>query len=459
MIKRTLAQIADMANAELSSPTWNEVVMEGASIDTRTLEKRQLFIPLVGENVDGHRFVNQAYQKGAAASFWQRDVPNPPEDIPLLFVDDVLQAMQDLAKRYREQIGVKIIGITGSNGKTSTKDIVAQVVSGQFKVQKTLGNYNSQQGLPLSLFTLKEDTEVMVLEMGMSDVGQIEILSSIAAPDIAIITNIGESHMETLGSRERIAEAKFEITTGLKKDGLFIYDGDEPLLQDKVKDPNISFTCKSFGKTKTSDIYPLAIELKGDGTEFMVNSYPDTSLFLPVLGIHNVKNAMAAILAAQHLGMEQKVIKKQLANLQLTAMRMETIQGQNQSLIINDAYNASPTSMRAAISLVHSLKGYEKKILILGDMLELGVAEAELHQEIGHFIAEQEIDYVFTYGTLGREIAKGMKASKSNIEVQSYDSKTDIIEVVRPLLDRQTVVLLKASRGMKLEDLLEDLSQ
>ncbi|WP_066187306.1 MULTISPECIES: UDP-N-acetylmuramoyl-tripeptide--D-alanyl-D-alanine ligase [Gracilibacillus] len=457
MINRTLSQIAVMANAELSSNQYSNRTMTGVSIDTRSIEEGQLFIPFTGANVDGHQFVEQAYENGAAAAFWQKDVPNPPKDVPLLFVDDSLQAMQDLAKNYRIETGVKVIGITGSNGKTSTKDMVAQVLSGHFKVQKSQGNYNSQQGLPLSLFTLDEDTEIMVLEMGMSDIGQIAKLVDIACPNISIITNIGESHMEILGSRERIAEAKFEITSNLSQEGLFIYDGDEPLLQQKLTEDQTPFICKSFGKSKTSDIYPLSIELKGDGTEFIVNQFPDSTLYLPVLGIHNVKNAMAAILAAIHLGVHENEIKQQLTNLQLTAMRMETIQGKKQSLIVNDAYNASPTSMRAAISLIDSLKGYTSKILILGDMLELGVAEKELHQEIGHFIAEQGIHYVYTYGELGKEIAKGIKETKSSIQVTSFMDKETLVAAVTPLLHPQTVVLLKASRGMKLEELLDEL--
>ncbi|PWU67540.1 UDP-N-acetylmuramoyl-tripeptide--D-alanyl-D-alanine ligase [Gracilibacillus dipsosauri] len=457
MITRTLEQVARMAEAELSHDKWKDVQIEGVSIDTRSIQQGQLFIPLPGSNVDGHKFVRQAFEKGARATFWKKGVDGAPEDIPLIFVDDPLIAMQQLARSYRDQTGVRIVGVTGSNGKTSTKDMIAEVLSSTFSVQKTKGNFNSQLGLPLSIFELEKDTEVMVLEMGMSDVGQIEILSKIAKPDIAVITNIGESHLEYLGSREKIADAKFEITTGLKNDGAFIYDGDEPLLQQKISSSTFSFQTISFGETDTSDLFPLSIELKDNGTEFTVNTIPQTPLFLPVLGMHNVKNALASIAVGQFMGINEEKMKRALAKVTLTSMRMEAHQGKNDCLIINDAYNASPTSMKAAVSLVDSLEKYHKKVLVLGDMLELGKAEKEFHQEVGSFISNLTIDYVFTYGRLGQFIASAVKEKSEEIKTRAFDDKQDLKESLLPLLDRDTVVLFKASRGMKLEEIVEDI--
>ncbi|GAA0322099.1 UDP-N-acetylmuramoyl-tripeptide--D-alanyl-D-alanine ligase [Bacillus carboniphilus] len=458
MIKRTLEQVANMSNAELSKPELRLENVHGVSIDTRSIQKGQLFIPLPGPNSDGHQFVRQAYEKGAAAAFWKRDMPNPPEDIPLLIVEDPLQAMQDLAQSYRHQTGVKVVGVTGSNGKTSTKDMIAQILSGTYSVQKTIGNFNSQQGLPLTLLALEEETEIIVLEMGMSAKGQIEKLSNIANPDIAVITNIGESHLQDLGSREGIAEAKFEIIKGLNPDGLFIYDGDEPLLQALVNQQNFLFETLSFGKSDTCNLYPVSIQLKGSGTEFVVQAFPTTTMYLPVLGLHNVKNALAAIAVARFLGISVESIKEQLRHLNLTSMRMETHEGLNGSLIINDAYNASPTSMKAAIELVHSLDQYSNKVLVVGDMLELGPKEEDFHKEIGHYIADKHIQHVLTFGPLARNIADGIKDKNQTIEVKEFIDKQELKMAASSLLDGNTVLLIKASRGMKLEELLEGLT-
>lgn len=444
-----------MSDATLSDPAAGNKQISGVSIDTRQIQNDQLFIPLPGTNTDGHQFVEKAYQSGAGAAFWKKDIPDPPDNVPLLFVDDPLLAMQNLARSYREELGVTIIGITGSNGKTTTKDMIAQVLSGTYKVQKTAGNYNSQQGLPLTLLSLEESTEIMVLEMGMSALGQIEKLSYIAKPDIAVITNIGESHLEELGSRENIATAKFEITKGLKPNGLFLFDGDEPLLLEKVQNLTYPFSKKAIGMEKNSSLYPESILVNENGTTFRANILPDITIKLPVLGLHNVKNALFAIAIANYMNVPDRTIQQQLESLRITKMRLETHQGQNGSLIINDAYNASPTSMRAAISLVDQLSNFTNKILVLGDMLELGSKEAVFHKEIGHYIAQYEIQYVFTYGDLAEDIAEGVMERNNKIIVKSFSDKKEITEELSSLLDEQTAVLLKASRGMKLEEILE----
>lgn len=456
MITRTLEQVAAMSSAELSIPEAGQQFIEGVTIDTRSIKGKELFVPLTGSNTDGHQFVQQAFEKGVAAAFWKRGMPNPPAEVPLLFVEDPLEAMQQLAKRYRQETDVIVVGVTGSNGKTTTKDMIAQILAGTFSVQKTIGNYNNHLGLPLSLFNLDEETEVIVLEMGMSARGEIELLSQIAQPNIAVISNIGEAHLQDLGSREGIAEAKLEIIAGLKGNGLFIYDGDEPLLKERI-DPNWPFKLVSFGKSERNGIYPISVEAKGTGTEMVVQAFPDTPIFLPVMGLHNVKNALAAIAVARFLQVDASSMKKQLEKLSLSKMRMETKKGQKGSLIINDAYNASPTSMRAAIEFMHSLEGYSKKVLVLGDMLELGPNEIEFHREIGQFISGDHIQYVFTYGPLASRIASEVKKNSPLVHVKEYSSKKALINDVLSLLDGQTVVLAKASRGMKLEEVVEAL--
>ena len=218
MIKRTIKELSQMFGFDKSAADrFGDININGVCIDTRRLEKGNLFIPFKGEKMDSHALVRDAIEKGASAALWEKDVPNPPQDLPVLLVDSSLSAVQELAKSYRDQLAVKVIGITGSNGKTTTKDMIAAVLSQSMKVQKTAGNYNNHLGLPLTILALEEDTEAAVLEMGMSSRGEIEFLSKLARPDIAVITNIGESHLQDLGSREGIAEAKLEIAQGLKE--------------------------------------------------------------------------------------------------------------------------------------------------------------------------------------------------------------------------------------------------
>lgn len=225
MIKRTAKKIAEMVKGTLTDPTYENIVIQGVATDTRKLEKNQLFIPLTGENFNGHTFVGQAFENGVSAVLWNKSEPNPPQDQAVILVDDTLGALQELSKAYLQELGTRVIGVTGSNGKTTTKDMLHAVLQTQFRVHKTEGNFNNHIGLPLTVLSMPEDTEVAVLEMGMSGKGEIDLLTRLANPEAAVITNIGESHMQDLGSREGIAEAKLEITNGLKKTASLFISG------------------------------------------------------------------------------------------------------------------------------------------------------------------------------------------------------------------------------------------
>lgn len=450
MIKRTYAEIAKMAESVDSFVQYADVQINGVTIDSRKIEAGQLFIPFKGERTDGHQYVADAIKKGAAAAFWQKDVPNPPENLPLIFVEDSLTAIQALAKSYLQQLSVKVVGITGSNGKTSTKDMTTSLLSLKYKVQKTEGNYNNHLGLPLTVLGLEEETDIAVLEMGMSGRGEIDFLSRLAEPDIVVITNIGESHMQDLGSREGIAEAKLEILNGLKDKGRFVYFGDEPLLSSRMKDSTID--AKTFGMNPSNDLYPLHIEALDNGSAFHINKIAD-SFELPVLGNHNILNALAAMLVAEYFNIPFEEMNKGLQSLKLTNMRMELVEGNAGVKIINDAYNASPTSMLAAIDVLKKLPGYKQKIAVLGDMLELGDKEEAFHYEMGEHL--EGIDYVLTYGKLGNFIAEGAKTVLSEDQVFSFQEKQSLIETLASYLNEETVVLVKASRGMKLEEIVK----
>ncbi|MDQ0185451.1 UDP-N-acetylmuramoyl-tripeptide--D-alanyl-D-alanine ligase [Cytobacillus sp. FSL W7-1323] len=456
MIKRTLNDIAEMIQIENDLSPYGKKEIQGVSINSREITPGQLFIPFKGERTDGHQYVSDAIEKGAAAAFWQEDVPNPPTHLPIIIVKDTLTALQELARAYRNQLSIKVVGITGSNGKTTTKDMMANLLALKYKVQKTEGNYNNHIGLPLTILALEETTEVAVLEMGMSGKGEIDFLTKLARPDATIITNIGESHLQDLGSREGIAEAKLEIINGLKSDGLMVYMGDEPLLRNYFDSYEGQATVKTFGRTEQNDLYPVNIQQLDNGSKFQVNA-SEVEFTLPILGMHNVLNALSAMIVAQHFNVSFAEMEAGLVKVRLTNMRMEILQGQNGEKIINDAYNASPTSTQASIELLANLPGYKKKILVLGDMLELGADEERFHEEIGLSICAENIDAVFTYGRLGHLIAKGAKEVLSEDRVFAFDEKAPLIEELKKHVNDETIVLVKASRGMKLEEVVEGL--
>ncbi|TYS84963.1 UDP-N-acetylmuramoyl-tripeptide--D-alanyl-D-alanine ligase [Rossellomorea aquimaris] len=456
MFEKKIKDICNMLDVKNDLSKFESVVVKGVSIDTRKIEDANLFVPFKGENVDGHQFVRNAIENGASAALWDVNVPNPPEDIPVIVVEDPLLALQSLANQYRHELDLKVVGITGSNGKTTTKDIVANLLSVKYRVHKTQGNYNNHIGLPLTILSLPRDSEVAVLEMGMSGFGEIELLSEISQPDAAIITNIGESHLQDLGSREGIAKAKLEIVKGLKSDGLFAYYGDEPLLQDGVQELNLKHV-ETFGRSESNTIYPTKINMDNKGSHFETSLTKGEKFFLPVLGQHNIHNALAGILIARKFGLSVDDMKEGLQSLKLTQMRMEMVEGKKGESIINDAYNASPTSMKAAIQLVSELEGFHTKILVLGDMLELGDQEEEFHKEIGQLINPEKIQHVFTFGPLGDFIGKGALENFPPDRVHSFTDKESLTKELSSFITGEELVLFKASRGMKLEEVIDGL--
>lgn len=444
MIKRNLQWIAEQTNGTVKGN--HDVMIDGVSIDSRHINEDVLFIPFKGEHVDGHQYVAQAIESGAAAALWQSDAPNMPEGLPLVVVDDTLNALQAIGKAYLEEVNPKVIAITGSNGKTSTKDMVEVVLAPNFKVKKTQGNYNNEIGLPITLCQLDEDTEISILEMGMSGFGEIAFLSNLVQPDIAAITNIGESHMRDLGSRAGIAQAKFEITEGLK--GPLFYDGDEPLLNELVDKTNGDF--KSIGFNQDNDFYIHDLQASERSIAFKVGA---AQFSIPTLGAHNARNATIAIAIGRLLGLSDAVINNNLGHLHLTNMRMEQIIGQNKARLINDAYNASPTSMRASIDTL-SIMDVPTKIIVFSDVLELGPDSKMYHEAVGAYFENKSIDHLFTVGTEAKYIHD--KAQDFTNAVH-FETKEALEEALIPYLNPETVILFKASRGMALETIINHL--
>ncbi|MDZ5713162.1 UDP-N-acetylmuramoyl-tripeptide--D-alanyl-D-alanine ligase [Jeotgalibacillus haloalkalitolerans] len=450
-MKKTLREIADILETEAPSEEFADATVEGASINTLTIQPGNLFVPFQGEKTDGHKYVRQAFEKGAGASLWQKGVPDMPTDLPVIAVDDPEEALQRLASAYRRENHFKVVAITGSNGKTTTKDMIAGVLSVKYSVQKTEGNFNNNLGLPLTLLNIKESTDVAVLEMGMSGFGEIELLSNIATPDIAVITNIGESHLQDLGSRENIAKAKFEIISGLNDSGILFYYGDEPLLTDLVNQAE-GLKSASYGYGDTNGLYPRKTEIDDAGSRIQLGT-EETWVSIPVLGRHNVLNGLAAIRTAIHLGLTLEEIEEGFAKTQMTSMRMERVEGANGEVFINDAYNASPTSMLAALQFLEEAKAEGKKIVVLGDMLELGDNEEQFHREIGQKINFNEIPVLLTFGPRSKWLAE--EALERSPLVYWFNDHEELVAELKKHLCTGDLVLVKGSRGMELEKVIE----
>lgn len=455
-MKKNLQQLANWLNIE--NQAFPETVVTGISIDTRTIQQGDLFIPFRGEAVNGHRFVEQAFEKGAAAALWMKDEPNPPQHLPLIFVDDPEIALQEMAIAYRSEHHATFIGITGSNGKTSSKDILAGALAPYYKVQKTIGNFNNQLGLPITILQLDEDTEISVLEMGMSGFGEIEFLTKLARPHYALITNIGEAHMQDLGSREGIAQAKFEIIKGLDETGVLFFDGDEPLLQNLVaKEANLK--TQSVGFTAGLDLVASNIEATAKGSSFHVEGAITGDFFISVLGEHQVKNTLNTMLVSKALGLTDAQIRAALKQVVLTDMRMQLIPV-GDVLFINDAYNAAPTSMHAAIQFVNQSTIRTDKWLVLGDMLELGHDEQQMHEEIATHIDAKKVNYVCLYGPRMKWLFDKLQPQFApGHVVYSETDYAPIVETIKQYATNDTLILVKGSRGMKLETIIENVSK
>ena len=334
-MKYLVKDLEKILNAKKVNIT-NDTEITGIAIDSRKVKQGDLFIPFLGENVDGHNYIESAFEKGAAASLSLKD--DFISDNNIIYVNDSYEAIQTLAKHYLDSLNAKTIAITGSNGKTTTKDIITSVLSTKYKVHKTQGNFNNELGVPLTILAAPEDSEILVLEMGADGFGQLDFLSKLVEPNYTVITNIGESHIEFFKSREGIAKAKFEITNGMKKDGYFVYNGDEVLLKSLVDSSDINTT--SCGENNYNDIILENYTITRDRIDFKLN-ISDEQYFTKLKGKHNLFNIMFATAIASKIGLTNEEIRKAIENtVEITGMRLQSIPYKEDSLIINDAYNA-----------------------------------------------------------------------------------------------------------------------
>ena len=453
-MKYLVKDLEKILNAKKVNIT-NDIEITGIAIDSRKVKQGDLFIPFLGENVDGHNYIESAFEKGAAASLSLKD--DFVSDNNIIYVNDSYEAIQTLAKHYLDSLNAKTIAITGSNGKTTTKDIITSVLSTKYKVHKTQGNFNNELGVPLTILAAPEDSEILVLEMGADGFGQLDFLSKMVEPDYTIITNIGESHIEFFKSREGIAKAKFEITNGMKKDGYFVYNGDEVLLKTLVDSSDINAT--SCGENSYNDIILENYTITRDKIDFKL-SISDKQYFTKLKGKHNLFNIMFAAAIASKIGLTNEEIRKAIENtVEITGMRLQSIPYKEDSLIINDAYNASPTSMKAGVDVVSSFDDFDYKTLVLGSMFELGPNEVNYHGEVGEYISNNtnNIDLVISVGELAENITKQIKNDK--IKTLHFTTTAEVSEYLKNNKHKNEVILFKASRSMKLETIIEEITK
>ena len=415
-----------------------------------------MFIAIKGDRFDGHHYIDQAISKGATLVMVQDDT-KLSKDIPTIVVSDTLEALAKFAAEYRKLFDIPIVAVTGSVGKTSTKEMIATILSARYNVHKSKGNFNNEIGLPLSVLELDDMHEVAVFEMGMRGFDQINLLSKIVKPQIAIITNIGISHIEKLGSRQNILKAKLEILEGLHEDGVVILNGDDELLSGLKG--LLRFKTLFYGINEDLNIWAYDLISKGEsGVEFHVKTpKSDMSLFIAAPGIHNVHNALAGIAVAQTLNMSENEIKKGLEGLTGTEMRL-SIEDKNGIKYINDSYNAAPDSVMAAIDVLCEIAGKSRKWAVLGDMLELGDWAEEAHKKIGRLISQLGIEYMVGIGSLAKWYIEGIQEDPhSQTVAKLFDKMSNAKPYIQALMQKGDVILFKGSRIMKLDVLVDEL--
>lgn len=428
---------------------YKDVAIENISTDSRKIDAGTLFVPLIGERFDGHDFIDDVISKGAAAFISDREIET---ELPYIIVEDTTKALGDIAKYYRGLFKIPVIGITGSVGKTTTKEMTASVLGEKFNVIKTQGNFNNHIGLPLTIFNIDESTDIAVLEMGMNHRGEIRYLGQIAGINAAVITNAGTSHIGNLGSREGILAAKCEIFENLDPNGIKIINGDCDMLSTLKGREDRAFFYST--KDETADIFAKNIEFRGlEETSFTIClSGREIFVNMKASGIHIVANALAAAKVGEYFGLNDDEIKRGIESFKNPGKRMDIVKTDRYT-IINDTYNANPQSVKAGIDVLSKMEG--RRVAVLGEMLELGEESGKYHREVGEFAAKAGIDVVVGIGdenvlklTLGASFGGGGK-------VFYYKTKEEFYANRKKIFKNGDTVLIKASRGEKFEEIAE----
>jgi len=447
----TLRDIAMQLGIDASGIT--DAAIHHVSIDTRTLQSGDLFIALQGDQFNGHTFLEKAFEQGASGAI----VNTIPESVQsnqnqCIQVPDTLQAMQTLAKKYRQQFSIPVIAITGSNGKTTTKEITAAVLQTKLRVEKSPGNLNNHIGVPLSILKWKPETEVAIVEMGANHIGEIHDLCEIAQPTHGVVTNIGKGHLGLFGSLEGVAKAKGELIDFIRKNkGMAVLNGDDPYL--KPLCDRIQF-CQKFGESESCDVRANDVQPNDLGCYSMKVSEQRIQLQVP--GRHMIYSALAAFAIGRTLDIPAAEIKKALESFLPFKQRME-IERLGDVILINDTYNANPSSILAALQTLKELPDLKRRIAVLGDMLELGEYAIEEHRAIGQTAAEMGVELLLGFGP---EMRQGVEASKTfGAEAIHFETQTDLIDHLSSILQFGDGVLVKGSRGMRMERVVDGIKK
>lgn len=436
--------------------------IEASCIDTdsRKIEKDGIFVALVGERADGHDFVRDLLEKGALCCIVEKEIENANG---IIVVESTLDALKKMAAFYLKQVNIPVVGITGSVGKTSTKEMIASVLSNRYKVHKTAGNFNNEIGLPLTVFGIRDEHEIAVLEMGISDFGEMDRLSKIAKPDVLVITNIGPCHLEFLGDLDGVFRAKTESFKNLKNNALVVLNGDDERLKNvkpqdlkNVENAQVVFYGKENEEGKSA--FAQEVHLQGvRGVEIKGTLYDNTfSLKEPLPGEHNVWNVLAALLIGHHFGMTMEEMKAGVLSVPVMPGRNHLISC-DKLLVFDDCYNANPASMKSSLDVLSQESG--RKVAILGDMGELGDNKENLHLEVGQYAGKADIDVVYTVGELSLYTARGVRSENQSIKVRSFDTKEDLYPVLKKELKEGDTVLVKASHFMQFENIVKFLEE
>lgn len=452
-MKLTLQEIASVVGAQNDVSLFEDLTINAIEFDSRQIKTGDLFLPLQGAR-DGHEFIDTAFANGAVATFSEKNITS---DYPYILVVDCLKAFQDLAQYYLEKMRVDVIAITGSNGKTTTKDMIATILATTYKTYKTQGNYNNEIGLPYTVLHMPDDTEKIVLEIGQDHLGDIAFLSNLTHPHIAVITLIGEAHLEFFGSREKIAEGKMQITQGMDGHGILIAPADKIInsfLPEKQK-------VIRFGADE--DIFVTELEEHKNYLNFKTN-FLDNEIKLPVTGKYNATNAMIASYVGKLLNVSEEKIISALAQLNLTRNRTEWKKAANGADILSDVYNANPTAMKLILETFSSIPANNggKKIAVLADMKELGDSELALHAAMIASLDPAVIDRIFLFGplmqALADEVAQVYSVGKWYYFAQ-VDQVDELTGQIQKVLGPNDQILLKGSNSMKLAQVVECLEK
>ncbi len=445
----TLKQVAQWCDGSVA-PEHANIEITGVSTDTRSIRPGELFIALQGESFDGHIFVRQALEKGAGAVMTHKQMG---PGVPAVFVDDTMEALGALARGYRAGHSCQVIGITGSVGKTTTKEMIADILATTYRTCRTKGNHNNNVGLPLSILAIDADCEMAVMEMGMNHFREMSYLTSIARPNVALINNIGTMHIEHLGSREGILSAKMEILEGLMPGGKVIFNGDEPLLwnqREQLGDKPIYFGIEN----PASDLVATNINQADGGMYFRVTGLgQEFDVFVPAEGMHIVYDALAAITVGLTEHVRPERIQSALSRFRNTGSR-QSIYERGGFTIIEDCYNAGPESMKAALEVLSEHRGAGRRIAVLGDMLELGTCSIAEHYRLGRLAAEKA-DLVYAYGPHSDRVVIGaITGGISSKATSRFDTHEEMAAMLRRTAKPGDTLLFKGSRGMKMEQVL-----